>query len=118
MRIKTSIPPKRKSTATPWSSSSPQVSKPVAVRFGWKNYPEVNLFNKSGLPAVPFRTDDFPSPPHPGSNTRVRWLGFCRKRDGEAVADRSLAVAAQCQVVGVAKAKSRRARLAGQGPGG
>ena len=37
-----------------------QVPNPVAVRFGWKNYPVVNLYNKDGLPATPFRTDDFP----------------------------------------------------------
>jgi sialate O-acetylesterase len=40
--------------------TSPQVKKPVAVRFGWANYPVVNLFNKEGIPASPFRTDDFP----------------------------------------------------------
>ena len=40
--------------------TSEKVSKPVAVRFGWKNYPVVNLYNKEGLPAVPFKTDDFP----------------------------------------------------------
>jgi sialate O-acetylesterase len=40
--------------------SSPEVSAPVAVRFGWANYPVVNLWNKDGLPASPFRTDDFP----------------------------------------------------------
>jgi len=40
--------------------SSPQVAKPVAVRFGWADYPVVNLWNKEGLPASPFRTDDFP----------------------------------------------------------
>ncbi len=39
--------------------SSPTVAKPVAVRYGWANYPVVNLFNKEGLPASPFRTDDF-----------------------------------------------------------
>jgi sialate O-acetylesterase len=39
---------------------SPQVEKPVAVRFGWADYPIVNLYNKEGLPASPFRTDDFP----------------------------------------------------------
>ncbi len=33
------------------------VSKPVAVRYGWENVPNVNLFNKEGLPASPFRTD-------------------------------------------------------------
>lgn len=39
---------------------SPGVPEPVAVRFGWANYPVVNLYNKAGLPASPFRTDDFP----------------------------------------------------------
>ncbi len=37
-----------------------KVPEPVAVRFGWKNYPVVNVYNKEGLPMVPFRTDDFP----------------------------------------------------------
>ena len=40
--------------------SSPQVAEPVAVRFGWSDFPVVNLFNKEGLPASPFRTDNFP----------------------------------------------------------
>jgi sialate O-acetylesterase len=40
--------------------SSPSVEKPVAVRFGWANYPVVNLWNKDGLPAAPFRTDNWP----------------------------------------------------------
>jgi sialate O-acetylesterase len=40
--------------------SCPQVPNPVAVRFGWADYPVVNLFNKEGLPASPFRTDNFP----------------------------------------------------------
>jgi len=40
--------------------SSPQVAEPVAVRYGWANYPVVNLFNQAELPASPFRTDDFP----------------------------------------------------------
>jgi sialate O-acetylesterase len=39
---------------------SPKVSQPVAVRYGWANYPLGNLWNKDGLPASPFRTDDFP----------------------------------------------------------
>lgn len=33
------------------------ISKPVAVRYGWANVPDVNLFNAEGLPATPFRTD-------------------------------------------------------------
>jgi sialate O-acetylesterase len=36
-----------------------KVEKPVAVRFGWANYPVVNLWNKAGLPASPFRTDNW-----------------------------------------------------------
>ena len=39
---------------------SPEVSEPAAVRYGWANYPTGNLWNKDGLPASPFRTDDFP----------------------------------------------------------
>jgi sialate O-acetylesterase len=35
------------------------VEKPMAVRYGWANFPVVNLINKEGLPASPFRTDDF-----------------------------------------------------------
>lgn len=37
--------------------SSPQIAKPVAVRYGWSKNPPVNLYNKAGLPASPFRTD-------------------------------------------------------------
>lgn len=40
--------------------SSPQVSAPVAVRYGWENNPDATLFNKEGLPAGPFRSDDLP----------------------------------------------------------
>jgi sialate O-acetylesterase len=38
---------------------SPEVPQPVYVRFGWADYPVVDLWNKAGLPASPFRTDDF-----------------------------------------------------------
>lgn len=40
--------------------SSPEVPRPVAVRYGWADCPVVNLWNKHGLPASPFRSDDFP----------------------------------------------------------
>jgi hypothetical protein len=40
--------------------SSPEVAAPVAVRYGWADNPPVNLVNGAGLPAVPFRTDDWP----------------------------------------------------------
>jgi sialate O-acetylesterase len=39
--------------------SSTEVENPVAVRYGWANYPVVNLANSDGLPASPFRTDDW-----------------------------------------------------------
>ncbi len=40
--------------------SSPKVPKPVAVRYAWADYTDVNLYNREGLPALPFRTDDWP----------------------------------------------------------
>lgn len=40
--------------------SSEEVPFPVAVRYGWANNPDCNLYNKAGLPASPFRTDDWP----------------------------------------------------------
>jgi sialate O-acetylesterase len=42
--------------------SSPEVLEPVAVRYAWGDSPECNLFNAEGLPASPFRTDDWPVP--------------------------------------------------------
>ena len=41
-------------------ASNPSVDAPVAVRYGWADYPVVNLWNADGLPATPFRTDNFP----------------------------------------------------------
>ncbi len=40
---------------------SDQVSNPVAVRFAWTDTALPNLMNKEGLPASPFRTDQFKS---------------------------------------------------------
>jgi sialate O-acetylesterase len=40
--------------------SSPSVPKPVAVRYAWDINPVCNLYNQSDLPAVPFRTDNWP----------------------------------------------------------
>jgi sialate O-acetylesterase len=39
---------------------SPQVPRPVAVRYAWAQNPDCNLMNLAGLWAVPFRTDDWP----------------------------------------------------------
>jgi sialate O-acetylesterase len=37
--------------------SSPEIAEPRSARYGWADNPEVNLYNKAGLPASPFRTD-------------------------------------------------------------
>jgi len=37
--------------------SSASVTSPVAVHYAWSNNPVCNLYNKAGLPALPFRTD-------------------------------------------------------------
>jgi sialate O-acetylesterase len=39
---------------------SAKVKSPVAVRYGWADNPPIVLYNKAGLPASPFRTDDWP----------------------------------------------------------
>lgn len=39
--------------------SSPNVREPVAVRYAWSNAPEANLYDGAGLPAMPFRSDDW-----------------------------------------------------------
>lgn len=39
--------------------SAAQVREPVAVRYAWFNAPEANLYNGAGLPAAPFRSDDW-----------------------------------------------------------
>ena len=41
--------------------SSPLIAKPVAVRYAWAPDPDCNLYNQAGLPASPFRTDDWQS---------------------------------------------------------
>ena len=45
-------------TVVVWSDA---VANPVAVRYGWTDNPEeCNLYNTAGLPASPFRTDQWP----------------------------------------------------------
>jgi sialate O-acetylesterase len=45
------------SSVVVWSK---QVTKPVAVRFGFRNAALLNLYNKEGVPVNLFRTDDWP----------------------------------------------------------
>ena len=40
--------------------SSEQVQAPLAVRYAWSSYPPSTLYNSAGLPASPFRTDNWP----------------------------------------------------------
>ncbi len=39
--------------------SADSVGTPVAVRYAWRNSPDARLFNAAGLPAAPFRSDDW-----------------------------------------------------------
>jgi len=52
--------------------SSPDVPAPVAVRYGWANSPRCNLYNREGLPASPFRSDDWPKATPSLSGTGAR----------------------------------------------
>lgn len=38
-------------------ASSPSVSEPTQIRYGWANSPQCNLFNADGLPASPFTSE-------------------------------------------------------------
>jgi sialate O-acetylesterase len=40
--------------------SAPEVRHPQYVRYAWQSHPKATLYNKAGLPAVPFRTDGNP----------------------------------------------------------
>jgi sialate O-acetylesterase len=42
--------------------SCPSVPVPLAVRYSWESNPDGNLYNKEGLPASPFRTDQWMNP--------------------------------------------------------
>jgi sialate O-acetylesterase len=44
-------------TVVVWTAG---VLHPEAIRYAWSDNPIVNLYDKSGLPAAPFRTDHFP----------------------------------------------------------
>jgi sialate O-acetylesterase len=39
--------------------SNAEIAKPIAVRYAWSNMEEGTLYNKEGLPASSFRTDDW-----------------------------------------------------------
>jgi sialate O-acetylesterase len=39
--------------------SCSEISEPIALRYAWRDAPDCNLYNGAGLPASPFRTDDW-----------------------------------------------------------
>jgi sialate O-acetylesterase len=41
--------------------SAPTVAHPIEVRYAWQSNPAATLFNGAGLPAAPFRTDNWPT---------------------------------------------------------
>jgi len=51
---------------------SDRIPHPVAARYGWEMVPEVNLCNREGLPAVPFRTDSAAASKKPNQNSQKR----------------------------------------------
>jgi sialate O-acetylesterase len=54
------VPASAKITDGKIEVSSAEVAEPKAVRYAWRNMPDGNLWNQAGLPASPFRTDDWP----------------------------------------------------------
>lgn len=64
--------------------SHPAVPNPVAVRYGWADYPTGTLWSSNGLPASPFRTDTFPLTTEPASDLApIAGLGTALTFDGE-----------------------------------
>ncbi len=51
------VPAKAEIKGTNVIVSAEGMTAPKSVRYGWANVPDVNLFNKEGIPASPFRTD-------------------------------------------------------------
>ena len=49
--------------------SSADVASPVAVRYGWSDLPDGNLYGRDDQPVAPFRTDDFE--PAPADNLSI-----------------------------------------------
>ncbi|NDC64693.1 MAG: hypothetical protein EBZ59_12070, partial [Planctomycetia bacterium] len=58
-------PAKARIDGTSVAVSAADVTSPTAVRYGWAANPKCDLVNAAGLPASPFRTDDWPLEPAP-----------------------------------------------------
>ena len=55
------VPARARVDGTTLIVSSERVANPVAVRYAWRNSPDARLFNSAGLPAAPFRSDNWPA---------------------------------------------------------
>jgi len=55
------------------------VDVPIAVRYAWSDVPVGSLTNAAGLPASPFRSDDWD-----GVTTGTTWRAWPRKRTASA----------------------------------
>jgi sialate O-acetylesterase len=65
--------------------SNSAVAKPVAVRYAWARNPDANLINSAGLPASPFRTDDFEIPAFPDAGVNRKKPARPQTKAAEAV---------------------------------
>jgi len=54
------VPAKAELLGDKLTVTAPEVSQPVALRYAFLNFPECTVYNGAGLPAMPFRTDDWP----------------------------------------------------------
>lgn len=66
-----------------------QVQKPAAVRFAYTQFAVPNLFSKEGLPAAPFRTDEWPSVFDGHPDRRDRFIEITKTWANEVIVWRS-----------------------------
>jgi sialate O-acetylesterase len=52
--------------------SHPAIPSPAAVRYAWESCPALSFENAAGLPAAPFRTDNWPRRPVAAARTPVK----------------------------------------------
>jgi sialate O-acetylesterase len=90
--------------------SSPNVAKPVAVRYAWADNPVANVYSAEGLPVTPFRTDDFPMITDPANPDGIQAQGL--KREEEIRAVQAARAAAQKKMAETLKAKTGKAKKA------
>ena len=57
------IPAKAELKGASLEVTAPEVPTPVALRYAFLNFPECTVYNGAGIPAMPFRTDDWPVQP-------------------------------------------------------